>query len=107
MFYSLESAYSRPGMHAYVLFDTAIGRCGIAWSRNGVIGLQLPERSAEATRTRLLRHCPTAEETEPPKPIARAIEDIQALLRGEKKSLRAIQLDMSRVNAFCVRIYET
>jgi methylated-DNA-[protein]-cysteine S-methyltransferase len=94
-------------MHAYALFDTAIGRCGIAWSAKGVIGLQLPERSAEATRTRLLRHCPTAEEKDPPKPIARAIEDIQALLRGEKKSLRAVQLDLSRVNAFCVRVYET
>ncbi len=94
-------------MHAYALFDTAIGRCGIAWSSKGVIGLQLPERSAEATRTRLLRHCPTAEEKDPPKPIARAIEDIQALLCGEKKSLRAVQLDLSRVNAFCVRVYET
>ncbi len=94
-------------MHAYALFDTAIGRCGIAWGARGVIGVQLPERTAAATRTRLLRHCPTAEEAEPPKPIARAVEDIQALLRGEKKSLRAIQLDLSRVNAFCVRVYET
>ena len=107
MFYSLESVYSRAGMHAYALFDTAIGRCGIAWSAKGVIGVQLPERSDTGLRTRLLRHCPTAEETEPPKPIARAIEDIVDLLRGEKKSLRAIQLDMSRVNAFCVRVYET
>src|SRR5262245_13648264 len=107
MFYSLESIYSRAGMHAYALFDTAIGRCGVAWSGKGVIGVQLPERSPDATRTRLLRHCPTAEETEPPKPIARAIEDIQALLRGEKKSLRAIQLDMSRVNGFCARVYDT
>ena len=94
-------------MHAYALFDTAIGRCGIAWGAKGVIGVQLPERSDMGLRTRLLRHCPTAEETEPPKPIARAIEDIAALLRGDKKSLRAIQLDMSRVNAFCVRVYET
>ena len=39
--------------------------------------------------------------------IARAIEDISALLRGEKKSLRAVQLDMSRVPAFNARVYET
>ncbi|HYD73122.1 MAG TPA: MGMT family protein, partial [Candidatus Binatia bacterium] len=31
----------------------------------------------------------------------------QALLAGEKKSLRAIQLDMSRVPAFNARVYET
>jgi methylated-DNA-[protein]-cysteine S-methyltransferase len=94
-------------MHAIALFDTAIGRSGIAWSERGVLGLQLPERSETATRTRLMRHCPTAEDATPPKHIQRAIEEIAALMQGEKKSLRAIQLDMSRVNAFCVRVYET
>jgi len=94
-------------MFAYTLFDTAIGRCGIAWGTRGVVGVQLPETTASATRTRLLRHCPTADEAEPSKPIARAIADIQALLDGEKKNLRAIQLDMSRTPHFNARVYET
>lgn len=94
-------------MSAYALFDTAIGRCGIAWGDGGVIGLQLPERSESATITRLLRHCPTADETAPTKNIERAINDIAALMRGEKKTLRAIQLDMSRVAAFNARVYDT
>lgn len=94
-------------MYAYALFDTAIGRCGVAWGSRGVVGVQLPEKTVEATRMRLLRHCPAADETEPTRPIARAIADIQALLRGEKKSLRAIQLDMSRVQPFNARVYET
>lgn len=94
-------------MFAYALFDTTIGRCGIVWGPRGVIGVQLPERSEGTTRTRLMRHCPNADEIEPPKQIARAIDDIAALLRGEKKSLRAIQLDMSRVPTFNARVYET
>jgi len=94
-------------MFAYALFDTAIGRCGLAWGSRGLVGVQLPEKSVDATRTRLMRHCPAADEAEPPKQIGRAIEDIQALLAGEKKSLRAIQLDMSRAPAFNVRVYET
>ncbi|HYD89214.1 MAG TPA: methylated-DNA--[protein]-cysteine S-methyltransferase [Vitreimonas sp.] len=94
-------------MHAYTLFDTAIGSCGIAWGPRGVIGVQLPEKSQSATRTRLMRHCPNADEVEPPKAIARAIEDIAALLRGEKRSLRTITLDMSRTPAFNARVYET
>ena len=94
-------------MFAYALFDTAIGRCGLAWGPRGIIGVQLPEKSSDATRTRLMRLCPTADETEPPKSIAHAIADIQALLRGQKKSLRAIQLDMSRAPAFNARVYET
>lgn len=94
-------------MFAYALFDTVIGRCGLAWGSRGLVGVQLPEKSAEATRTRLMRHCPAADEAEPPKQIARAIEDIQALLKGEKKNLRAIQLDMSRVPQFNARVYDT
>ena len=94
-------------MFAYALFDTAIGRCALAWGPRGIIGAQLPERNPESTRIRLMRLCPNADEQEPPKQIARAIEDISALLRGEKKSLRAVQLDMSRVPAFNARVYET
>ena len=94
-------------MYAVALFDTAIGRCGLAWSARGLIGVQLPERTPHATRIRLMRHCPTAEEAEPPKHIQRAIDDIAALLRGEKKNLRAIPLDMSRVATFNARVYQT
>lgn len=94
-------------MFAYALFDTAIGRCGIAWGPRGVIGVQLPERNDATTRMRLLRHCPHAEENPPPKPLARGIEDIQALMRGEKKTLRTITLDMSRAPAFNARVYDT
>jgi methylated-DNA-[protein]-cysteine S-methyltransferase len=94
-------------MYAIALFDTAIGRCGIAWGGRGLIGVQLPERTPAATRIRLMRHCPNAEEIEPPKHIQRTIDDIAALMRGEKKSLRAIQLDMSRVPPFNARVYET
>jgi len=94
-------------MFAYALFDTPLGRCGIAWGSRGVLGVQLPEKTPAATRTRLLRHCPAADEAEPHKPIARAICDIQALLGGEKKTLRAIQLDTSRLAPFNARVYET
>lgn len=92
-------------MLAYTLFDTALGRCGIAWGGRGIVGVQLPERSAEATRMRLMRLCPTADETTPPAAVARAVAEIQALLQGEKRSLRAIALDMSRVAAFDARVY--
>lgn len=94
-------------MFAYALFDTSLGRCGIAWGSRGIVGVQLPEQDIASTRTRLLRHCPTADEAEPPKQIAHVIADIQALLQGEKKSLRAAQLDMSRVAPFNARVYET
>jgi tyrosyl-tRNA synthetase len=39
--------------YGYTVFDTAIGRCGIAWGGNGVIGVQLPE--AREIDTRLVK----------------------------------------------------
>jgi methylated-DNA-[protein]-cysteine S-methyltransferase len=105
--YRKRNDHEAARMYAYALFDTDIGRCGIAWGERGVVGVQLPEASENATRTRLLRHCPHADETEPPKQIARAIEEIAALMAGEKKSLRAIGLDMARVAPFNARVYET
>lgn len=94
-------------MTAYCLFDTPLGRCGVAWTEDGVIGVQLPEKTIAQTRLRLLRHCPEADEEVPPRAIERAIADIKALLNGEKKTLRAIRLDMGYVAEFNARVYET
>jgi hypothetical protein len=30
----------------FALFDTAIGRCGLAWGEHGIVGVQLPEANA-------------------------------------------------------------
>ncbi|MDX2274627.1 MAG: methylated-DNA--[protein]-cysteine S-methyltransferase [Hyphomonadaceae bacterium] len=94
-------------MYAYALFDTAIGRCGLAWNDRGIVGVQLPEKTPSLTRTRLLRLCPTAEESAPPKTIQHAIDDITSLMRGKRKNLRIHSLDMSRTPAFNARVYET
>jgi len=82
---------------SFTLFDTAVGRCGIAWGANGILGVQLPERHDSATRARLIRRYPDAAETPPPLHVQQAIDDIVALLRGEKRDLSAIPLDMDRV----------
>jgi methylated-DNA-[protein]-cysteine S-methyltransferase len=38
----------------FAMFDTAFGRCAIAWSTRGITGVQLPERDDATTRARLL-----------------------------------------------------
>ena len=50
----------------FALFETAIGHCGIVWSERGVVGVQLPERSEDATRRRVLRRFPAARGAMPP-----------------------------------------
>jgi hypothetical protein len=75
-------------------FDTAVGRCGIAWSGRGLVGVQLPEATEHATRARLRHRFPSASETQPPTEVQRALDGIVALLRGESCDLAAVALDM-------------
>ena len=90
----------------FAFFETAIGRCGIAWSGRGLLAVQLPETRASETRTRLLRRCPDAQEVRPPVAVQEAIDGIVALLRGEARDLSAVSLDMDRVPQFNRRVYE-
>jgi methylated-DNA-[protein]-cysteine S-methyltransferase len=91
---------------AYALFDTAIGRCAIAWSGAAIIALQLPEADDARTRARVLRRWPRAQEQPPPPGIQRAADAVIALLSGAVADLAAVVLDMERVPAFDRRVYE-
>jgi methylated-DNA-[protein]-cysteine S-methyltransferase len=95
------------GARGFTLFDTPIGRCGIAWGGGGIVGVQLPEEDIAATRARLVRRFPDARETAPPESVRHAVEAISALLRGERRDLSALPLDMDGVPAFHRRVYET
>ena len=88
------------------LFDTAIGRCGIAWGGRGIVGVQLPETHEGATRSRLLRRFPEAREAPPPAAVRGAVDAIIALLRGERVDLGGVALDMDGIPDFHRRVYE-
>jgi len=90
----------------FALFDTAIGRCGIAWGGHGVTGVQLPEAGEPETRARMLQRFPAAGEATPPPEVQGVIDRIVALLRGEASDLSSIPLDMDQVPAFHRRVYE-
>jgi methylated-DNA-[protein]-cysteine S-methyltransferase len=90
----------------YTIFDTALGRCGIAWSDTGVVGVQLPEAREIETLRRLFRLFPEARELPPPPSIESAIESIVAMLRGQDTDLADVSLDMSDVSPFHQRVYD-
>src|SRR6516165_787564 len=90
----------------FALFDTAIGRCGIAWGGHGVAGVQLPEAGEPETRARMLQRFPTAGEEVPPPEVRRLIDGIVALLRGAATDLSTIVLHMEQMPAFHPRVYE-
>ena len=96
----------RPMNCAHVtMFETPIGRCGLAWGPRGIVGVQLPE-PAGADRARLLRRFPDAVEGVPPPPIAGAIARLVTHLEGGYSDLDSIDLDMSGVQEFDRRVYE-
>src|SRR5438094_7117231 len=97
---------TRMAAREFALFDTPIGRCGIAWGSRGVAGVQLPEDAEAATRTRMLQRFPAACESDPPADVQRALDVIGTLLRGGAGDLSGIALDMEGVPAFHRRVYE-
>jgi methylated-DNA-[protein]-cysteine S-methyltransferase len=90
----------------YTIFDTGIGRCGVAWGYSGVIGVQLPEAREIETRKRLFQLYPDARELRAPMNVEIAIEAITALLRGQAADFSDVTLDMTGIHVFNRRVYE-
>ncbi len=90
----------------YSIFDTGLGRCGIAWGDHGILGVQLPEAREIETRRRLFQLYPDARELRAPENVAIVIEAIATLLRGGEADLSDVALDMTGVPAFNQRVYQ-
>ena len=91
---------------AFALFDTAIGRCAIAWGPGGILGVQLPESREAETRARVLRQHPGAHEARPPADMHSAMDAIVALLRGTHVDLSAAPARHGRRAGLPRRVYE-
>ena len=87
------------------IFDTAIGPCAIVWSARGLLGVQIPEANEAATRARILKRFPAAQEAAPPGEIAHVMSGIVALLNGERRDLKDVAIDDDGVPEFNRRVY--
>lgn len=87
-------------------FDTGVGRCAIAWSERGVVGVQLPEANEAATHARMQRRFPSNVEATPPPAVQAAIDGIVGLLTGEASDLTGVALDLRSVPEFHRAVYE-
>jgi methylated-DNA-[protein]-cysteine S-methyltransferase len=93
-------------MTSYALFGTAIGTCGLAWGNGGLLGLQLPEETDEATRARLTKHLDEPQETTPPQHVQDVIDAVVALTEGGDVDLTEVPLDMAGLSPYRQRLYE-
>ena len=81
-----------------LIFDTALGRCGIRWSAIGITSVPLP---SAATSGRL----PLPDAAAVPADVREAIEGIQAVMDGKRRDLRDIRLDVRGIDPFRRRVY--
>lgn len=88
------------------LFNTSIGRCGIAWGEHGVLAVQLPESDDAATFAGLRRKAIGALETNTPLDVSRACDAMIDLLNGNPVDLSFIALDMANVPDFNRKVYD-
>lgn len=93
---------SPPG---FALFDTVIGRCGIAWSARGVTGVLLPQATEEIARRRFGRRVPGIAAGPPGDEAAAAIARITAFLAGASDDFATVELDGEGVGPFEQAVY--
>jgi methylated-DNA-[protein]-cysteine S-methyltransferase len=91
---------------SFALFDSAIGRCAVAWTERGVAWIQLPEADDAATRAKVLGRCPGARETPARGDAKRTIDAMRAHLGGRMDPMEAVELDYAGVPLFHRRVYE-
>jgi methylated-DNA-[protein]-cysteine S-methyltransferase len=92
---------------AFALFDSPIGLCAVAWSKDGSIaGMSFPEASPAATRARMQRRWPDAIESEPPVEIHRVLDRVRALLAGKAEDLADVPCDLAEMPEFNRKVYD-
>lgn len=92
-------------MPSFALFDTALERFGIAWSRRGIIAVHLPAVTAEATEASFRKRIPDLREEIPPPPVAKAMRGIRALCEGAPADFSDVPLDLERASDFDRKVY--
>ena len=92
--------------HSFAIFDTAIGRCGIAWGPRGINAVQLPMSSEDQTRARIRQRYGDIAESLPPAEVQSAIDGIVELLAGKPNDLTDVVLDFEDVPEFNRGVYD-
>lgn len=92
-------------MRQYLIFETAAGFCGIAWSGVGVAQFQLPVSAAAAAERMLRRRMPGAEPDTPTPEVAEAVAAARRYFEGENTDFSEVRLDLDDQGAFFKQVY--
>jgi len=88
-----------------LVFATAHGPAGVAWTARGIDRLELPARDAAAVAARLAAHDPARPEpARPPAPVRALVRRVRAHLDGRSDDFADVPLDLRRCSAFARRV---
>jgi methylated-DNA-[protein]-cysteine S-methyltransferase len=90
----------------FAMFDTPIGRCGIAWGPRGISAVQLPMPAEDKTRARIRQVHGDIVEAPPPTEVQAAIDGMVELLAGKPNDLADVVLDLDGVPEFNRGVYD-
>ena len=94
-----------PTEQHYLVFETASGFCGIAWTAAGITRFQLPVKTPEAAGRLLLRRLPGAKPGTPPAGVEHAIGAARRYFAGEQTDFADLELDLGEQEEFFERVY--
>jgi methylated-DNA-[protein]-cysteine S-methyltransferase len=90
----------------HLVFPTAFGFCGIAWSEAGITGFQLPEETEALTEERIAARAETGRAQVPaPEWVQGIVALAQTHLQGSPQDFRGARIDWSRASDFQRAVY--
>ncbi len=96
-----------PASSGHMVFETAMGFMGIAWSTSGLTRLCLPQSSRKAVEHRMMRLGFTGPASgDLPEWVASAVDAIKAYAAGETVDFSDVPVDLAGVDDFRLAIYE-
>ena len=89
------------------VFPTAVGRCGITWSTDGITSVHLPEETPALLRGLVAEHAtgPVVTLDAAPASVREVASRIDALTRGADDDLADLPLDDTRLTEFAASVY--
>ena len=90
----------------YTLFETALGVLAVAWSKRGIVALELPSVDPTDTSYRLRANAENAYRKEPPAWVSEVIVLIQKHLGGDLQNFLDVPLDLEHKTEFYRAVYK-
>ncbi|MCO6185078.1 methylated-DNA--[protein]-cysteine S-methyltransferase [Rhizobium sp. L1K21] len=89
----------------YTLFETALGDCGIAWSQNGLTGVQLPDKTRSLSEARMRKVDAELWAGPLPDGVQAVTDQLVAYASGDAVDFSDVELDFSHLETFERAVY--